>query len=92
MTYFGLPRDVRTGDVGVVAIDGVGIHLEQKILPGLAAMPVGWTHSLAVCQNVLDGFARQLSGVNAGNSLVDRKVVPTSEPMIRTEYADNVDA
>ena len=49
MTDFGLPHGVRAGDVRVIAIDGSEIHLGQKVYPVLAAVPMGWTHSSAVC-------------------------------------------
>ena len=87
--YFGLPYDVRAGDVGVIVPDGVAIPPGQLIVPDFSAMPMGWTHSLAVCQSVLEGLARQASGITAENALVDRRLAPPIDPLIHTEYADN---
>ena len=56
------------------------------------AIPMGWTHSLAVCQAVLEGLARQVDGVAAENALVDRQLAPDINPMIHTEYADNFES
>ena len=55
MTYFGLPYDVRAGDVGITHINGIAVPPWQRIVPVFAAIPMGWAHSLAVCQEVLDG-------------------------------------
>ena len=51
---------------------------------------MGWTHSLAVCQNVFEGLAQQVPGVNPENSLVDKKVAPPMSLMIHIEYVDNL--
>ena len=53
---------------------------------------MGWTHSLAVCQSVLEGLSRQVAGINADNALVDRKLAPDINPLIHTEYADNFES
>ena len=53
---------------------------------------MGWTHSLAVCQAVLEGLSRQVPGVTAENALVDRRIAPAINPMIHTEYADNFES
>ena len=54
MTYLGLPYDVRAGDVGITHVDGVVVPPWQRIVPVFVAIPLGWTHSLAVCQEVLE--------------------------------------
>ena len=46
------------------------------IIPVFAVIPIGWTHSLAVCQDVLEGLARQVPGIDATNALVDKRVAP----------------
>ena len=51
---------------------------------------MGWTHSLAVCQAVLEGLARQAEGVNADNAR--RQLALDINPMIHTEYADNFES
>ena len=53
---------------------------------------MGWTHSLAVCQSVLEGLSRKVAGVAAENALVARKVAPKIDPMIHIEYADNFES
>ena len=53
---------------------------------------MGWTHSLAVCQAVLEGLSRKAAGINADNALVDRKLAPDIKPLIHTEYADNFES
>ena len=60
LTYFGLPHDVRARDVGITEIDGVRVHPDQMISVVFCAIPMGWTHPLAVCQNVLEGSAHQI--------------------------------
>ena len=65
LEYFGLPYDVRTGDVGITEIDGAPIPPWQRIVPVFAAIPMGWTHSLAICQAVLEGLSRLVPGVSA---------------------------
>ena len=89
LKYFGLPYDVRAGDVGITHLAGVQISPDTRIMPVFSAILMGWTHSLAGCQAVLEGLARQVDGVNADNSLVDRQLAPDINPMIHTEYADN---
>ena len=54
--HFGLTYDVRAGDVGVATVlDGAGnaVHIspDTHIVPVFAAIPMGWTHSLAVSQS-----------------------------------------
>ena len=39
LDYFGLPYDVRAGDVGITEIDGVPIPPWQLIVPIFAAIP-----------------------------------------------------
>ena len=80
LTFFGLPYDVRVGDVGVKMIDGQVIEAGRRIVPVFAAIPMGWTHSLAVCQYVLEGLSRQAPGVTAEHALVDRRVAPRIAP------------
>ena len=53
---------------------------------------MGWTHSLAICQAVLEGLSRLVPGVSAENALVDRRIAPAIDPMIHTEYADNFES
>ena len=43
-------------------------------------------------QSVLEGFARQVVGVDAGNALVDRQLAPKIDPMMHTEYAGNFES
>ena len=83
---------MRAGDVGVTSINGVAAGPDERIVPVFSAIPMGWTHSLAVCQAVLEGLARQVDGVTADNALVDRKMAPGIDPMIHTEYADNFES
>ena len=98
LKYFGLPYDVRTGDVRVSQLwsdsvnDYTPIHPDARIVPVFAAIPMGWTPSMAVCQAVLEGLSRKVAGVTAENALVDRKVAPQIDPMIHTEYADNFES
>ena len=96
MKYFGLPYDVRAGDVGVTHIRSVDtstpIHPDTRITPVFAAIPMGWTHSLAVCQSILEGLSRKAAGITADNALVDRKLAPDIKPLIHTEYADNFES
>ena len=92
LTYFGLPHDVCARDVGISEIDGVKVHPDQMLSVVFCAIPMGWTHSLAVCQNVLEGLAQQVPGVDSKNYSVDRKVAPPISPMIHTEYADNFES
>ena len=92
MTYFGLPYDVRAGDVGIKSLDGVAVPPWQRIVPVFAAIPMGWTHSLAVCQEVLEGLAGQAPGINADDALADRRMAPTIDPLIHTEYADQFES
>ena len=97
LKYFGLPYDVRAGDVGVTTLpdaEGNALHIDPstRIVPVFAAIPMGWTHSLAVCKVVLEGFARKVAGVSAEDVLVDRNVAPMIDPMIHTEYADNFES
>ena len=56
LKYFGLPHDVRAGDVGVTHIDGVKIPPSTRIVPVFCAIPMGWTQSLAVYQSVLEAL------------------------------------
>ena len=71
--YFGLPYDVRTGDVGVTQLwsdivnSFMPIRPDTRIVPVFAAIPMGWTHSLAVCQAVLEGLSRKVAGITADN-------------------------
>ena len=80
LTYFGLPHDVRAKGLGISEIDGVKVHPDHMLSVVFCAIPMGWTHSLAVCQNVLEGLAQQAPGVDPENSLVDRKVAPPRSP------------
>ena len=45
-----------------------------------------------MCKAVLEGLARQASGITAENVLVDRRVAPTIDPLIHTEYADKFES
>ena len=87
-----MPHDVRAGDVGITYLEGVKLLPGTRIVPVFCAIPMGWTHSLAVCQAVLEGLARQVDGVTAENALVDRQLAPDINPMIHTEYADNFES
>ena len=64
LKYFGLPYDVRAGDVGVTQVwsncvsNYIPVHPDTRIVPVFAAIPMGWTHSLAVCQAVLEDLAK----------------------------------
>lgn len=77
-------------------LDGAGnaVHVspDTRIVPVFAAIPMGWTHSLAVCQAVLEGLACKVAGVSAEVAHVDRKVAPMIDPMIHTEYAGNFES
>ena len=83
--YFGLPFDVRAGDLGIREVDGVAISPWQRITPAFAAIPMGWTRSLYICQQVLEGIARQHPNIRADNALTDRSVAPDIDPLIHTE-------
>ena len=72
--------------------DYTPIHPDTRIVPVFAAIPMGWTHSLAVCQAVLEGLSRKVAGITADNTLVDRKIAPAIDPIIHTEYADNFES
>ena len=69
MTYFGLPYDVRAGDIGIQSLDGKPVPPWQRLVPVFSAIPMGWTHSLALCQVILEGLSRQALGVSAQNAL-----------------------
>ena len=43
LTYFGLPHNVRAGDVGITEIDGVKAHPDQMLSVVFCAIPMGWT-------------------------------------------------
>ncbi len=75
--------------MGAKFINGVPIDPQQRVASVFSAIPIGWAHSLAVCQAVLEGLVRQVAGVDVGIALVDRQLAPTIDPMIHTEYADN---
>ena len=92
MQYFGLPSDVRAGGVGITVLDGVAIPPGQLIVPHFSAILMGWTHSLAVCQSVLKGLARQSGGITAEDALQDRRLAPPIDPWIHTEYAENFES
>ena len=69
-------------------IDGVPVDPQERIVPVFLTIPMSWTHSLAVCQAVVEGLARQVAGVDAENALVDRQLAPSIDPVIHTEYGD----
>ena len=66
LKYLGLPYDVRAGDVGITSVlDTAGIDAPispgTRIVPVFVAIPMGWTHSLAVSQAVLEGLSRKVA-------------------------------
>ena len=83
---------MRARDVDITEIDGAQAHRDHLKSVVFCAIPMGWTHTLAVCQAVLKGLARQAEAVTADNALVDRQLVPDINPMIHTECADNFES
>ena len=89
---------MRAGDVGVTQVwsnsvsNYMPVHPDIRIVPVFAAIPMGWTHSLVVCQAVLEGLSRKVAGITAENALVDRKIAHAIDPLIHTEYADNFES
>ena len=71
LKYFWLPCDVRADDVGVTQVwsnsvsNYIPVHPDTRIVPVFAAIPIGWTHSLVVCQSVLEGLSRKVAGITA---------------------------
>eukprot|EP00438_Fugacium_kawagutii_P018254 Skav220446 [mRNA] locus=scaffold254:128743:132882:- [translate_table: standard] len=83
---FGL-RGVRACDVGVDELNGIPVPWHQMIYPQLAAVPMGWSWALYLCQTMHERIVGQI-GADDTSRLVDKKPAPDTE-VLHTEYVDN---
>ena len=49
--YFGL-RPLRAGLLGITHLGGVPLKEDTLVFPRFAAVPMGWTHALVLCQQL----------------------------------------
>ena len=85
-SLFGL-RAVRACDVGVSEVEGRPVGWNEMIHPVLAAVPMGWSWALWLCQTLHEKLVLK-AGANDSNRLADKKPVPEGN-VLHTEYVDN---
>ena len=81
---------VRAGDVNASQIDGVEVSASTVLVPCLSVLPMGWSWSLSLCQQVVHhGMTTQ---VNSKNMISDKeigRVISDDNPTIGAAYVDN---
>ena len=86
---FGLPA-IRACYVGVsLTADGVAVSPTDNVIPCWTAVPMGWSHSLWVCQIIHERLVAPSPGLGASTRVVDDRRVPDMNPLVHTEYVDN---
>lgn len=89
-TFFGLPAaHGRTMSPELRAKLGIGASEVRG--PVFAAVPMGWTLALGVCQELHESIVEGCSGITDDNRFVDGRPSPDmrEHPLIHTEYVDN---
>ena len=87
--YFGLPR-IRAVDAGVTTlVDGTPVDPWTMVVPCCRCPPMGWAHSLWICQSVHEALADRVPGVIPAQRFVVKRRFPGLTLAAHTEYVDN---
>ena len=85
--YFALPA-LPFWRLGLPPAGVPGIRAGSGVWPRLAALPMGWSHALSVCQAVAEDAAAA-AGLDPALRVVDGQAAPDLKSGTHLEYVDN---
>eukprot|EP00971_Amphidinium_carterae_P046844 922921-Amphidinium_carterae.4 len=87
-TYFGCPP-IKAKYLGINSVNGIPVQPNDRVVPQLSVLPMGWVHALYWCQVLHTRICLGPGGLQSNWQVVDKHSAPEMCPVAFTIYVDN---